>query len=692
MKNRLILIVLGLLISIFVGCTKSKDETDEVDVVHQSYHEGEVEKLYDEALTNRFRNAMDVFSKKFSLSFDKLELLKFCGAKSYSKHSPEELEEISLQMEALTEYIKVPQFFGKAVTIFCYRGKSPWGDRYGGNGLEPYEPIPIGKYLSAQISESIGLYTQNYGPAENLLEIYTQDPGSEPFLLESRKRVEQLSGENLKIHLNADLMGFHNLVAEALKQGEETFSPEVINSFLLNHFSGEYKTIAVDWDTSSGPFLKHTYLNAVFGNSKELYKYEISIRDQAFSFEVYRGDIDRDQVISFLLKAKDPEREELSRFDAQYLLADGYVNKKGILRLTKYDRNKTGKIIGKIDSRCDGSLDFFKKSGDKFFTLKDHSTCQQDVVQLNSEFVKTPFDPASSLIEGENLSFDKKVVINSPIVIAQIGSGIDFNHPKLNWRLLTEGQSLVSYNQMDQGELPYEDLLFNNPFDFFSDISYGSALSTIMSYGSSMIRVLPVKIDAYNPDFEKIFDFLQKKNTSLVLLTPSAFEYFDHSNSLLSLKKALDKNPNMFVVIDAGNHEGNLNKQVEHIGCIQHPRSLIVTASLKNEQSVSDSVNFGNKCVDVAAEGSHFLINREFTRKVNGKYSSTDPEEVATGFAAAKLTNYLAKSILLGVSKAETSKQLILEKTVSVPSLKPYIKEGRILPAYEMEKVIGYPK
>lgn len=688
MKNKSKLAVVGLLSLMLFACSKEKDEVVENVIKHDTYKDGEAERIYAATFSADFKTTVDNFEKKFGTHVNRTELLKGCSGYSFYKFSEKDTESFRKQIESFTDYMDHPTFVGKNVKFNCYKGKNYYG--YGDSGIEFFNPTPIKSLKSTEDNdESILLYSENVAPAEFFVDRYVKDQKTESKLIESKNKLRGMSVGNFNHYLSGNLMGSHEALVKAIDDGNVNFNESLLGKIIQDNFSSDFKLVNVDWDNADGGIFspRSNYIRVLFGNDSVIFDYKITLSKHNFNIDTYIGNSERDRLVSLLLKKNDLSDQQKEEVNDRFLLSTGfYLDSRGTSIITKYTRNGNGQIAGSTESECDGDFSLFQSSGAPIFNLKDHSVCNEKVKNLGEQFKVIPFSP-TQLLDEENLTFDQDLSANSQVIVAQIGAGVEYNNLKVNWRLLTQQNSLVSFNQIFPYELPFESSFFNSPFSWEGNFAFGSALTALSSFGSARIKVVPVKIDPFNPDFGKIFDFLESKNVQLALISPSVFKYFDVKKGLESLSSAIEKHKSIFVVVDAGSQSKNLNQSSQNIGCVNSDRSIVVTASLVNELAVSSSSNFGNKCVEVALAGSQFIVNRSFSQRVNDKFNTTNPEKLATGFAAAKLTNYLAKSILLKKTNVSTAKSFLIEKTVSVPSMLPYLKGGKVFPASVLQTV-----
>lgn len=676
-----------LLAIVLFACGKQRDEYVDNVINHDEYKPGDAEKAYAETFSADFRKSIESFENKFDTKVNKIELLKYCGKYSWNKFTDKEVENFKKQIDIFVDYTNSPTFRGKQIDFLCYKGRQLFG--YGSSGIEYFDPIPI-KSIAANADtpkETLMIYSEHSMPAELVVHRFVENQDSEPRLLESQAKLRNMSVANFDRYLTDNIVVFHEDLVKIIKDGSAEFNETLLNKLISDHFSANHKLIKLDWDNSSGIFSRSNYIRVLFGSDTEIIDYKITLKNFYFSLDAYMVDAEKERLLGLLLKKGDLTEHEQEEVNSRFLTATAfYDNTRGTSRVTLYKRNGSGRITSFTESECDGDNSLFISSGDPIFSLKDHSRCKEKVEGLDEKFQLLPFKN-ESLLEKEGLEFDKNLTERTQVVVAQIGAGVEYNNPKVNWRLQTSGNQLVSYNQLSPNELPFESYFFNNPFGWSQNFAFGSALASLSAYGSQHIRIIPVKIDPFSPDFDKVFNFLETQKVQLVMVSPSTFKYLDSKKAFESLNAAIQKHRSIFVIIDSGNQGKNLNQAGQNMGCIQSSRSIVVTSSRPNEVALTADSNFGNKCVELALDGSHFLANRTFTKRVNEKFNSTDPDIVASAFAAAKLTNYIAKNVLIGKTGVESAKGFVLGKaTISAP-LKPYVQEGRVLSGPELQSL-----
>jgi len=231
-------------------------------------------------------------------------------------------------------------------------------------------------------------------------------------------------------------------------------------------------------------------------------------------------------------------------------------------------------------------------------------------------------------IEGVDLNIGDdvhKITQKLPLMIAVIDTGVDIAHPAISDGIFVNSNE-ISDDGIDNDANGYIDDYMG--WDFYDndnsitskskeEMIHGTASVGLLvgsdkvnGYGSLLsqydinvlcIRVLGGKTNSGN--LTNIADAIQYANTMGVKICCMAINTDINSNYL----KDVMSNSNMLFVVSAGNEGYDLNKFKDNYPTHYRLPNVISVADLRCDGNLSETSNYGNLFVDIAAPGTNIL-------------------------------------------------------------------------------------
>jgi subtilisin family serine protease len=248
------------------------------------------------------------------------------------------------------------------------------------------------------------------------------------------------------------------------------------------------------------------------------------------------------------------------------------------------------------------------------------------------------------------------------VVVAILDNGVDYNDPKIAFRLAHNSQGhLNGYNATNGTHLPAK-----AKSDSDEETSHGMDVSQLLLDGTSTTVVLSVSIIGTQlPDFKAAVAYAKQNGARVINMS---FKVSPGTPQEKSLKQAIEENPDIAFVAGAGNDGKRIDSNFVIVPAAWQFPNLLTVASVGTgtDKILSDFSNYGPS-VQIAALGV-YLPNREHGMLMG------------TSYAAPEVSKAIAE--VLHANSALTAQEaiLIILSTVDpVPSLKDKVSSGGVL-------------
>jgi hypothetical protein len=272
------------------------------------------------------------------------------------------------------------------------------------------------------------------------------------------------------------------------------------------------------------------------------------------------------------------------------------------------------------------------------------------------------------------------------VLITILDSGIDYNHPKLAYKIpryimsaeelkklekknqqLFDRmiQSIVGWDFETEDSMPYDysDYFFN----IYESFDHGTHVGGIVTKGSDELALLPIRYSS--TEGEKLYTAIEMahfRGSKIVNISLGSTD----KDYWLPLSKAMSDHPDMLFIVAAGNEEANLNEDPIYPACFNHSNMLVVGSVDRNNEWSTFS-NYSPTHVDIAAYGEDIL--------------SSEPENAlglksGTSMATPLVTRSAGK-ILYNNPDASPEEiiKIIRKSSIPIASLKDKVRFGSVL-------------
>ncbi len=185
------------------------------------------------------------------------------------------------------------------------------------------------------------------------------------------------------------------------------------------------------------------------------------------------------------------------------------------------------------------------------------------------------------------------------VIVTDLGTGVDYNHPDIAYKLLRKNGKLVGRDFKDQDDEPYDFI----PNAIMEPFNHDTHMVGTITSNTKDIVVLPIRYNSDQP--ETLYDAIRFAHDMGSRIVNMSFGT-EVAKEFEPIDRAAHDFPDMLFIAAAGNNSANADLHPIYPAGLQRD-NIIAIASTNDNGKLSPISNWGKNTIKLAAPGENIL-------------------------------------------------------------------------------------